>query len=223
MKKIILWALLILVFLIVFNTIFFLVGVLPHPLSVWLSYGFIHLAYLMVILTPLLTRKSSQASVFGASIFTVSMIYFAVEFAAGLVFILLRLDVITIPLIVQTVLFGVYAIILLSVLIANENTADAVVKHEQEVSYLKDLSSQVKLLYDHAKDKETKHSLERLYDLLHSSPTKSSAAVQPIEEEMAALINRLSAAIRSGDGDVSGLIDNIASLAEKRNRNLKYQ
>lgn len=72
MKKVILWVLLILVFLIVFNTIFFLVGILPHPLSVWLSYGFIHLAYLMVILTPLLTRKSSSASIFGASIFTIS-------------------------------------------------------------------------------------------------------------------------------------------------------
>ena len=223
MKKVILWVLLILVFLIVFNTIFFLVGILPHPLSVWLSYGFIHLAYLMVILTPLLTRKSSSASIFGASIFTISMIYFAIEFVAGLVFILLQRSVITIPLIVQVVLFGVYAIILLSVLIANENTADAVARHEQEVFFLKDLSSQVKLLYDQTEDKETKRSLERLYDLLHSSPTKSTPVVRQIEQEMAARIDHLKDAIRGKGGNVSGLISDIAYLAEKRNSILKKQ
>lgn len=222
MKKVILWVLLILVFLIVFNTIFFLIGILPHPISVWLSYGFIHLAYMMVILTPLLTRKSSQTSIFGVSVFTVSMIYFGIEFVTGLVFILLRLSVITIPLIVQVVLFGTYAIILLSVLIANENTANAVAQHEQEVFFLKDLSSQVKLLYDQVEDKETKRSMERLYDLLHSSPTKSAPAVQQIEQEMAARINQLKDVIQSKDSNVSGLISNIASLTEKRNSILKY-
>ena len=44
-KKIALWIILDLIFLIVFNTVFFVAGGADHPASVWISYGFIHFAY----------------------------------------------------------------------------------------------------------------------------------------------------------------------------------
>ena len=66
-KKGILWILLDLIFLAVFNAIFFVAIETKQPASVWIAYGFIHFAYLMVIATPLLIRKSSSASVFGFS------------------------------------------------------------------------------------------------------------------------------------------------------------
>ena len=88
-KKSILYILLDLVFLAVFNTVFFTLGGTSHPASVWISYGFIHLAYIMVIATPVLTRNSSSAAVFGFSLYSVSSVYFLAEFVVGLVFILI--------------------------------------------------------------------------------------------------------------------------------------
>lgn len=41
-KKRILWILLDLVFLIIFNTIFFMLGGVHNKTSVWVAYGFIH-------------------------------------------------------------------------------------------------------------------------------------------------------------------------------------
>ena len=90
-KKSILYILLDLVFLAVFNTVFFVVGGTDHPASVWISYAFIHLAYIMVVATPILTRKSSSASVFGFSLYSISAAYFLTEFVLGLVFVLLLL------------------------------------------------------------------------------------------------------------------------------------
>ena len=68
-KKSVLWILLDLVFLAVFNTVFFVAGGTDHTASVWISYGFIHFAYLMVLVTPFLIRKSSSAAVFGFSLY----------------------------------------------------------------------------------------------------------------------------------------------------------
>ena len=57
-KKNVLWILLDLVFLIVFNVVFFVAGGTDHPASVWISYGFIHFSYIMLLITPILIRKS---------------------------------------------------------------------------------------------------------------------------------------------------------------------
>ena len=41
-----------LVFLIIFNAIFFIIGGVRHNVPVWIAYSFIHFAYLMLLLTP---------------------------------------------------------------------------------------------------------------------------------------------------------------------------
>lgn len=56
-KKSLLYILLDLIFLAVFNTVFFVVGGTEHPASVWIAYGFIHFSYIMVLVTPFLVRK----------------------------------------------------------------------------------------------------------------------------------------------------------------------
>ena len=109
MKKTVLWVLLDLVFVIVFNVVFFVAGGVEHNPSVWISYAFIHLAYLMVLITPLLIRNSSSSAVFGFSIYTISTTYFFIEFVVGLVFIFLNLDTVQLAIIIQVVLAGLWS------------------------------------------------------------------------------------------------------------------
>lgn len=87
MKKNTLWILLDLVFLAVFNTVFFVLGGIEHPASVWISYGFIHFAYIMVLVTPFFIRESSHSAMFGFTLYSVSAVYFLVAFVVGLIFI----------------------------------------------------------------------------------------------------------------------------------------
>lgn len=221
MKKTVLWILLDLVFLAIFNAVFFVVGGSDHPASVWLSYGFIHVAYLMVLATPLLVRKSSSAAVFGFSIYSISFAYFLVELVTGLVFIFKRSESLKIPLVTQVILAGIYAVILLSTLLVNEHTADAVEKWEAEVSYIKTTASRVKLLLGKVSDKKADKAIERAYDMLHSSPTKSIQAVHSIETQVINKVTELEEAVLADrTADVTELSNEIIRLMEERNRKL---
>ncbi len=221
-KKTVLWIILDLIFLAVFNTVFFVMTGLQHPASVWISYGFIHFAYLMVIVTPFLIRKSSSAAVFGFSLYSISSTYFLIEFVTGIVFIILKSDSLKVALVVQIVIAGIYGILLISHLIANESTADSVERHEDEVAYIKTAASRVKALVGKATDKKANKEIERAYDLLHSSPTKSTSTVRYLESSVMSQISDLEDAVQAGETDlIIATAGEIISTMEERNRKLR--
>jgi type II secretory pathway pseudopilin PulG len=222
-KKVVLGILLDLVFLVVFNVVFFVVGGTDHRISVWMSYGFIHFAYIMVLLTPFLTRKGSSASsLFGMTIASVSTTYFAIEFVVGIFFILINLESIKAPLVVQIIIAGVYLVILLINMMANETTADNLQKQQDEIAFIKNASSRVKGLLDKFSDKKANKAIEQVYDLIHSSPTKSCVAAQAYETDVMNKIAQLEDYVSTGDKDNAVKIAaEIVSLMEERNRKVR--
>lgn len=221
-KKSILYILLDLVFLAVFNTVFFVVGGTEHPASVWISYGFIHFSYLMILVTPFLIRKSSSQAVFGFSLYSVSAVYFFVEFIVGLVFIFVGSESYKASLVVQVIIAGIYAVMLISNLIANEYTADSVERHEDEVAYIKNAASRVKILMGKASDKKANKEIEKAYDILHSSPSRSVATVKLLEEEIKNKVTDLEDAVAADETAVIITIaGEIVAKTEERNRKLK--
>lgn len=221
-KKSVLWILLDLIFLAVFNTVFFVAGGTDHTASVWISYGFIHFAYLMVLVTPFLIRKSSSAAVFGFSLYSISSTYFLLEFVVGLIFIFMKSESYKASLIVQVIVAGIYAVLLLSHLIANEHTADSVERHEEEVAYIKTASSRVKALIGKANDKKANKEIEKAYDTLHSSPSKTVATVRSIESNVMNKVAELEGAV--SDQDAATIITTageIVALMEERNRKIR--
>ena len=222
MKKNSLYILLDLVFLMVFNTVFFVAGGTDHIASVWISYGFIHFAYLMILITPFLIRKSSSIAVLGFSIYSISVVYFFLEFIVGLIFIFVGSDTYKSALIVQVIIAGIYAVLLISNLIANEHTMDSVEKHKNEIAYIKNASSRVKMLVGKATDKKINKEIERVYDLLHSSPVKTTDAVRTIEDSIIDKVTELENMISVQDGTVIIAITNeLIYLIEERNRKIR--
>lgn len=221
-KKSVLYILLDLIFLVVFNVIFFVVGGTEHLASVWISYGFIHFSYLMIMVTPFLIRKSSSAAVFGFSLYSVSVVYFFVEFITGLIFVFVNSESYVPALIVQTILAAVYAILLITNMIANENTADSIEKHEDEVAYIKTVASRVKQLMGKANDKTANKEIEKVYDLLHSSPSHSVATVKLLEEQIKNMITDLEGAVLANDTTtIITISGEIIELVEERNRKIR--
>lgn len=221
-KKVVLGILLDLVFLIVFNTVFFILGGIEHSTGVWISYGFIHFAYLMVLTTPLLTRKSSALSVFRMTICGVSSVYFIIEFVVGLIFILINPETIKASLSIQIIIAGIYLVILILNLIANEDTADKLQRQEDEVTFIKNASSRVKAMMDKADDKKVNKTIEQAYDLIHSSPSKSCVSAQAIENDVMNKIGELESAVSSGDkNQIIKTVEEVISLMEERNRKVR--
>ena len=121
-RKSVLWTLLDLVFLIAFNLIFFIVSGLTHTISVWISYTFIHISYVMLLLTPLFTHNNKTKFILGMSISAISYIYFMIDLTCGIMFIIFLSDKLIIPLIVNIVLLALYLLLLISVVLTNERT-----------------------------------------------------------------------------------------------------
>ena len=223
MKKInILWAILNLIFLIVFNVLFFVLGGTKHNVSVWMSFGFIHFAYFMLLLTPKLIRKGKNPVVFGYSLYSISATYFLVEFIIGIIFILISPESYKAALSVQFCIAGLYGVILISYMIANEHTANAEEKRQPQIAYVKDASAKLKGLMENISDKETKKKVERVYDAISSSPVKTHPNVAQKENQILQFINDLEYAVTTGNKvDIMSLADSLLLAINERNNLLK--
>ncbi len=210
------------IFVIIFNVVFFVLGGSDHTASVWISYGFIHFAYLMVILTPALTHKTKSASVFGLVISTISTIYFLVELAIGLIFIILAFEAYKFILVLQIVIALVYIFCLVAALLSNEHTAAAEKRQATEVAYIKEASSRVRLLMDKTSDKDTNHAIERAYDILHSSPSRSNASVSILESDILDKVSELEIAVKNNNIESAAkFAKRIVEMTEERNSKLR--
>ncbi len=100
--------------------------------------------------------------------------------------------------------------------------ADAVVKHEEEVSYIKNASTSLKTLIGKVESKKANKAIEKVYDLLHSSPAKSNMIVRPIEMNIISRIDCLQTMVMSNDEEaIIAETKELEMLIEQRNAKLK--
>ena len=217
-----LWFTLFLIFLVVFNVLFFLISGTEHSAAVWISYGFIHFAYFMLALTPRFVRKGKSSAIFGFSLIFISAVYFVSAFVVGIIFIIIAPQSYTAALSVQLSMAGLYGILLISHAIANERTAEAEEKREYNVEYIKSATAQLKSILERVKDRETKRKVEKAYDAVNSSPVKSHPNIEQMERRILTLIDELDDAIAAGDKQVIFFtVDLLLTAVTERSSKLK--
>ena len=224
MKRInILWLLLDSLFLIVFNLLFFMLGNTGDAkTSVWISYGFIHFAYFVLLITPLFVRKSVVGTDYRRTVYVVTSAYFLVALLVGVTLILIAPEKIKVTIIIQAVLAAAFLGWLLALLIANEHTADNAEQREAELQYVKVSSAKLQSVLQQITDKATANKVERVYDLIHSSPARSNENVRSLEQQVLNEIERLESAANQNDTEqIISTADKIHRLADDRNRQLK--
>lgn len=211
------------IFLIVFNLYFFLFkGTNHHPDSVWISYAFIHFAYLVLLITPFFIRKSSASIDYGRPLFVITSSYFFLALIVGITFIIISLKNSTVALLVQVTIAAIAAILLLTNMIANEHIADNVERHEMELKYVKESSSKLDILMKQIGDNTIRKKIEKAYDLIHSSQIKSSYNVKSVELDVINEIDNLEIALQQNNlENIHLIVDKICNLANERNRQLK--
>jgi len=224
MKRVnILWLLLDSLFLIVFNLLFFMLGNTGDAkTSVWISYGFIHFAYLMLLVTPLLTRKGNNAVTdYRRPLYVVTSTYFLTALLVGVTLILIAPETVKVTIIIQVVLATLFLGWLLIHLIANEHTADNAERRESELQYVKKSSAKLQSVLRQITDKTTAKKVERVYDLIHSSPIRSNTNARSLELQIISEIDLLESAVSRNDTEqIISIADKIYRLAEERNRQL---
>ena len=207
------------IFPLLFNVLFFLLGGVNHPASVWISYAWIHVAYLIMIATPLFVRKTKSVIVFQFTTAQISSLYFGLEFLLGLLFIFIAPEGVKATIIIQLIPFCLFLLVFLWNMLHNEHTADNEQRRAAEISFIKTAASKAKMLMDYASDAGLKNRLEKVYDLIHSSPSRSYPSVKELESSVMMMLNELGMLIDEGnEEEVNKLIRKISYTMEERNR-----
>ena len=166
-KKNILTIILDSVFIVTFNVLFFLNGGTQHVAAVWTAYGFLHFAYLMVLITPLIASKGSTAVLSKTTTYTISLLFFIVELLFAIVTFITKTERVKMVISIETVLCAIYVIILVINLLADDSIANKQKRHESENDFIKGISNQIKYIQTLVSDNNAKKKLERLYSLAH--------------------------------------------------------
>ena len=163
-KSKVLGSLIHLIVLALFNALYFVIGGVDHPASAWISYGFIHFSYVMVIITPYITQKGKDRATYAASMYTITSAYFAIELIVGAIIIIVAPEGHKFSLFSQLIMAAIYLIILFGNMIADEHTAKSVEKHEAELIYVKESCSMLKAIMSDISDEQLYRKIEKAYD-----------------------------------------------------------
>ena len=221
MKKRVLIIILLSLFLVLFNVMFFLLG--GHEganASRWISYGAIHLSYLLMVFAPTITRAAKNDKVFGFPLATVSIAYFMLEFIVGLIFILFNPEGWKAAFLIQLVLFVAYATCALIVLIMG---AKAEEDEKEKVAPCVFVNKAGELLADaikRAPEGEARDAVNAAAYALSMTSPYSSEEVLGIEGQIVNRIKDLRVAAEKKDkdgviaiaGDVRGMIEQRSAM-----------
>ena len=222
MNNKILIVLLELIFLIVFNIIFFVKFDNRVCESVWISYFFIHLSYLMLVLTPNFTRKSPKTGPLGLSMMAISSLYFSLIFMLGIVMMLLQLDSYKLSFIINMTLTGLFGILIIPNYFANETTVRNLSTAKINREFVTIGSNKIKYLKTLISEKELHKMLDQLYDVFISCPVKSCFEVQGIEIETLGILGSIEKELEDNDIDkIKTMITTITKNLNKRNSIIK--
>ena len=173
-----------------------------------------------MVATPLFVRRTQSVIIFRFTTRQISLLYFGFEFIIGLIFIFIRTDAIKAPIIIQLVPFCLFLFVFLWNMLHNEHTADNELRRVNEVDFIKTAASKDKILMDSTSDEVLKKRIEKIYDLIHSSPSRSYPSVKDLEANIMTTINELGVVLNknNNDDEVDKLICKIQFAMEERNR-----
>lgn len=210
------------IFPILFNAVFFILGRSEPPASVWISYAFVHIAYISILVTPYLVRKGKSAVVFGYALFTVSYTYFLIELVAGVIFILVAPPNFRVAFLVQLCLAGIYGAIFISNMLVNENTAVEEERYQPQIDYMKNARMEMAAIVNSISDRETRRKLEKAYDAINASQANSHPRVAALESEILEMIASLRHSVRTTEQVViPKQVEMLLQMINERNRQLR--
>ncbi len=207
----------IILFPIVFVTLFFVIGGSEHGDTCWIGFGFTLFSYLLVLLMPLLTPKAKSTHLFRTTSAALNAVYFGINFVIGLLFMIKDFDEWKYPLLVEIILFVLFFVYLLQVLRIDEVTAAKEIKHEKEVSAVKELVNKTKMIMDSTNDMQIKKVVQLVYNEINTCSTKSNSSVKEIDEAIEYSLGNLNSAVLLGNlSSVQNAAKSTISLIKNR-------
>lgn len=212
-----------LVFLVVFNTLFFLLSGTDNPTSVWVSYAYIHVAYFTILFLPVLKTKGDASYYLSSVLYGQAITYFILELIAGVVFIIYRMESPVWSLVVQTALWLIFVVLILGNAWANQATAQSLEKRKQDIDAYQSMRMSLKRLMAKTDKPELKRLIADCSDKLEASSSRQTQESEKIDIEIEQAIASLRQSLTGDDVEEStSLARQLAGLIEERKTILKY-
>lgn len=203
--------------ILIFNLLFFVIGGSDHNAAVWVAYAAIHVAYIIGVATPYLVKKDKNQMVNTMPLVSVVTANLALHLLVGTIIILVNPNNPTATIVTELILLIIFLAVFLVIMRVNADTTSSATRQAEEVFFIRDLSSTVKVLIGRRyMGGKLDRRLERLYDTLFSSPTRSSEAAKPLERELRIKIAELESAVMDEQADeAERFIDEAMLLIDK--------
>ncbi len=216
------WFFICTIILIAFNLSFFIALGLNIPKEIWICYAFAMVSIICLYITPLFAKEGRLQFSSNISLFGVNVAFLLFEFYISFSCVSNVLVDVKALLVKQILLLSVYIVLFILLVVVNRRTQQNINQQDAEVHFIKNNASQIKNTIGKINNSEYKELLERLYSLLHSSPSKSNPSVALIENDITNSVEELVKAINNKDyDDLPEKIDVINKLINERNNQLK--
>lgn len=221
-KKNILTIILDTVFIIAFNILFFVNKGTNHVAAVWICYGFLHFAYFMFLLTPLIEARGKTAYLSKLTTYSISFLYFLIELILSvIVFFNEQLIGTKLIISIQTIITAIYIIVLITNLLANDATERKQMRHDIENDFIKSISAKAKFIESITTNPNLKNRINNMYYTIHSSPIISCGEVAAYETKIIELLEDLEILVGQNAVAATEKITEIERFVNKRNLVLK--
>lgn len=208
------------ILIVAFNVLFFLLVGTDNPLSVWISYGFVHAAWIVLLCTPAMLNRGDHPAV-RAALYAQTIVYFLIELVAGSVFIYLRQESHTLALLVQAALFAVFMIIILANARANVDTAQKEAVRVADKKQATQIAMRIKMLSMKVNDPETRKQMLAGYDRMMRTAVKNSPEVELLNAEIDGIITTMEGTV-ADQGTFSRCLGELNALLSQRDETLKF-
>ena len=210
------------ILLAVFNVSFFTITKATCTFSMWISYAFIHFSFLMFFLSPLFIRNSKNSRhVAIKSITLITAIYFIVTLGIG-IFFLFNPILVVFQYSVETIVTGIYFIILIITISINNKIASDEITFSKEKMFLNNIFVKAEFLKSKLTDSDLRTELEKLQEESKYSPTKSSDAVKETENQIISLLDEITLNVeKQKEEEYFSKIINCRNLLKQRNLKLR--
>lgn len=204
------------VLLIVVNVIFFMLPV-EHTVTFWLADVFAIIAVVIQLLVHYIAYSKSEtltSKVFGFPVAQVGYIYLLSQLIISIIAVALSQWIpVWLMVLIGVLLLGTALIGLIAAHNARTVIEDMEENHQGQISLMKSLTANIKILYETTDNVSLKPELQKLYENFRYSDPVSSAELADVENDMQSQLKHLSLNIKENNTD--GAIETIKILNNK--------
>ena len=214
-KKIVYFAVLILM-----NVWYYTMNVPYHTAASWVSYLFFHLAFAAVIFVPLWAVPGIYAKSSERTLQLLSGCYFLAEVFAVFLFTEVYPFLWQAALVLQLAMLVLLLVLVFGSRAADTHTEQLAEQKNAERSYIRECCVLVEGVLQETKDPAMRKKVKQLYDLIHSSPTKSTESLWKMEQNILQDLGQLHPTLQDEETFAKKLQD-VQDQFVARNRILK--